>query len=97
MSRFKFTCNCGKRLAAYDWQVGRIVSCPKCGRMLTIPTPFQAEDQLNEMIDRGYKPTRRKVGRPVEKKSRLKVILVVGIGLVVAAAVAAVVIHRLLP
>ena len=73
MSRFKFACSCGKRLAAYDWMVGRILSCPNCGQTLTVPTPFKAQEQFDEMIDRGYTPTRRKLGKPIEKRSGLKV------------------------
>ena len=84
MSRFKFACTCGKRLAAYDWMVGRILSCPNCGRTLTVPTPFQAEDQLNEMIDKGYTPTRRKLGQPFERKSPLKLTALVVLAVVLA-------------
>ena len=58
MSRFKFMCGCGKRLAAYDWMVGRLLTCPKCGATLTVPTPFQAEQNLHEMIDEGYDPSK---------------------------------------
>ncbi|HUW56521.1 MAG TPA: hypothetical protein VMZ92_07790 [Planctomycetota bacterium] len=86
MSRFKFACSCGKRLAAYDWMVGRILSCPNCGRTLTVPTPFQAEDQLSDMIDKGYTPTRRRFGQPMERKSLLgRVVLVVVVGLLAVA------------
>ena len=77
MSRFKFACSCGKRLAAYDWMVGRLLTCPKCGRTLTVPTPFQAEDQLNKMIEGGYAPERRQIGKPIEKASRFKWLVVV--------------------
>jgi len=87
MSRFKFVCGCGKRLAAYDWMVGRIVSCPRCGRTLTVPTPFKAEDQLHEMMERGYNPTRRKIGIPVDQKARKKhVVVILGVVVLVAAA-----------
>ena len=86
MSRFKFACSCGKRLAAYDWMVGRILSCPSCGRTLTVPTPFQAEDQLNEMIDKGYSPMRRKLGQPMEKKSMVGRVALVLAALILAIA-----------
>ena len=66
MSRFKFACNCGKRLAAYDWMVGQVINCPKCGRTLTVPTPFQAEEHIAEMVEKGYSLQRRKIGKPVD-------------------------------
>ena len=90
MSRFKFACNCGKRLAAYDWMVGRILSCPKCGRTLTIPTPFQAEDKLEEMQSEGYDVSTRKLGVRVEEPSRLRLArmaLLIGIAVLATAAV----------
>jgi hypothetical protein len=91
MSRFKFACNCGKRLAAYDWMVGQIISCPKCGRTLTVPTPFAAEEKLAEMIEKGYTPTRRKIGVPVDRLARRRhVITVFAVIALVLAAVAAV-------
>jgi hypothetical protein len=89
MSRFKFVCGCGKRLAAYDWMVGHIVSCPKCGRTLTVPTPFRAEEKLHEMMERGYSVTRRKIGIPVDQKARKRHIgIVLGIVVLVLAAAA---------
>jgi len=91
MSRFKFACSCGKRLAAYDWMVGRLVSCPKCGRTLTVPTPFQAEDHFKRMIEEGYTPERRQIGKPVERASRTKrIVIVASILLLVLAATAVV-------
>ena len=90
MSRFKFACNCGKRLAAYDWMVGQIISCPKCGRTLTVPTPFAAEERLAEMVEKGYTVTRRKIGVPVnplEKRRRVITILAI-IALILATAAA---------
>lgn len=90
MSRFKFTCSCGKRLAAYDWMVSRLVTCPNCGQTLTVPTPFQAQEQLHEMIDRGYTPTRRKLGKPIEKRSGLKVTATVLLAIILAVVAAAV-------
>ena len=90
MSRFKFACTCGKRLAAYDWMVGRIVTCPNCGQTLTVPTPFAAQEQFDEMIDRGYTPTRRRLGRPIEKPSGLKVTATVLLAIVLAVVAAAV-------
>ena len=92
MSRFKFACSCGKRLAAYDWMVGRILTCPNCGRTLTVPTPFKAQEKLDEMIDKGYSPAKRKIGRPVDRGARRRRIAVIlGVVLVVLAAAAAVV------
>lgn len=44
--RFKFTCTCGKRLAAYSWMAGKVTECPKCGKTLTIPTPERAAELL---------------------------------------------------
>ena len=72
MSRFKFACNCGKRMAAYDWMVGRLLSCPKCGRTLTVPSPFKAEDQLKKMIAEGYIPEKRHLGRPFRRGGWVK-------------------------
>ena len=45
--RFKFTCTCGKRLAAYSWMAGKVTECPKCGKTLTIPTPERAAELLS--------------------------------------------------
>lgn len=90
MSRFKFACSCGKRLAAYDWMVGRLLSCPKCGRTLTVPTPFQAEDQFNAMIQKGYTPERRQIGKPIIRPNWKKRLLIAGGVLFVLAAVAVV-------
>jgi len=92
MSRFKFVCGCGKRLAAYDWMIGQVVTCPKCGTTQTVPTPFQAEEKLAEMMERGYSVTRRKIGIPVDqggpKKRTMVVLAVVGaVVLLLAAAV----------
>ncbi len=90
MARFKFACNCGKRLAAYDWMVGQVVSCPKCGRTLTVPTPFQAEEHLAEMVERGYQLSRRQLGRPVdpaEKRHKILAVLVI-LALIIAFAAA---------
>ena len=42
--RFKFTCTCGKRLAAYSWMVGKVTECPKCNTTMTIPTPERAAE-----------------------------------------------------
>ena len=42
--RFKFTCSCGKRLAAYSWMAGRVTECPRCHKTLTIPTPERAAE-----------------------------------------------------
>jgi len=96
MSRFKFACSCGKRLAAYDWMVGRIVTCPNCGRTLTVPTPFKAQEKLDEMIEKGYSPTKRKIGRPVDRAARRRhVTVLIGVVLVVLAAAAAVVLFFL--
>jgi len=70
MSRFKFPCSCGKRMAAYDWMIGRVINCPRCGRTLTVPTPFQGEEQLADLEERGlYKPGKKKVGEPVARTS----------------------------
>ena len=77
MNRFKFACNCGKRLAAYDWMIGQVVNCPKCGRTLTVPTPFQAEEHLAEMIEKGYSPNRRKFGRLIDPAGKRRKILAV--------------------
>ena len=90
MSRFKFACNCGKRMAAYDWMVGQVVSCPKCGRTMTVPTPFAAEEHIAEMIEKGYSLQRRKIGKPVnpaEKRHKALVVFAI-IALVVAAGAA---------
>jgi hypothetical protein len=92
MSRFKFACTCGKRMAAYDWMIGRIVTCPACGSTLTVPTPFQAQEKLAEMIGKGFTPTRRKIGVPLDPKARRKRIAILAgtmILVVLAAAVAA--------
>ena len=89
MSRFKFACSCGKRLAAYDWMVGRLLNCPKCGRTLTVPTPFQAEDQFNKMVESGYTVERRRIGRPVVRLNWKKRLLVAAGVVVVLGAVAA--------
>ncbi|HUU43618.1 MAG TPA: hypothetical protein VMY39_03300 [Planctomycetota bacterium] len=95
MSRFKFACSCGKRLAAYDWMVGRLLSCPKCGRTLTVPTPFQAEDQLQRMIEGGYTPFRRRLGRPIRRMGwPARIGLLAGL-LAVAAGVACAVLYFL--
>jgi hypothetical protein len=77
MSRFKFVCGCGKRLAAYDWMIGQVVTCPKCGTTQTVPTPFQAEEKLEEMMEKGYSVTRRKIGIPVDQAARKKNMLFV--------------------
>ena len=96
MSRFKFVCSCGKRLAAYDWMVGRILSCPNCGRTLTVPTPFKAQENLDEMIEKGYSPMKRKIGRPVDPGARRRrIVVILGLVLVVLAAAAAVVLFLL--
>lgn len=91
MSRFKFACNCGKRLAAYDWMVGQVISCPKCGRTLTVPTPFQGEEHLQEMIEKGYEARKRMLGKPIdpaEKRHKyLAVFVVIGLLIAFAAAV----------
>ena len=96
MSRFKFVCGCGKRLAAYDWMIGQVVTCPKCGTTQTVPTPFQAEEKLAEMMERGYSVTRRKIGIPVDQAARKKqvVILLAGAAAVVLLLVAAVVLFH---
>jgi hypothetical protein len=90
MSRFKFVCGCGKRLAAYDWMIGQVVTCPKCGTTQTVPTPFQAEEKLEEMMDKGYSVTRRKIGIPVDQSARKKklvfVLVIVATGILVLAA-----------
>ncbi len=65
MSRFKFACNCGKRMAAYDWMVGQVITCPKCGRTMTVPTPFQGEEHIAEMIEKGYSLQKKQLGVPV--------------------------------
>lgn len=75
MSRFKFPCSCGKRLAAYDWMVGRVVNCPRCGQTLTVPTPFQGEEKLAEMTEKGYKAEKKKIGIPVSREGRIKGII----------------------
>lgn len=43
--RFKFLCTCGKHLAAYSWMAGKILECPKCGTILTVPKPEDAGAQ----------------------------------------------------
>jgi len=95
MSRFKFACNCGKRLAAYDWMVGRLLSCPKCGRTLTVPTPFKAEDQLKKMIETGYTPEKRQIGKPVRKPNWPKRIGILAGAIAVGAALACAVLYFL--
>jgi hypothetical protein len=92
MSRFKFACGCGKRLAAYDWMIGQVITCPKCGTTQTVPTPFQAEEKLAEMMEKGYSVTRRKIGIPVDQSARKKQVVIVlavvaGVVLVLVAAV----------
>ncbi len=90
MARFKFACNCGKRLAAYDWMVGQVITCPKCSRTLTVPTPFQGEEHLAEMIEKGYQANRRKIGIPVDpaekRRTALFVFALIALVIVLAAA-----------
>ena len=76
MSRFKFACNCGKRMAAYDWMVGQVIACPKCGRTMTVPTPFAAEEHIAEMIEKGYSVQRRQIGKPVDPGVRRRKLIV---------------------
>jgi hypothetical protein len=84
MARFKFTCSCGKRLAAQDWMVGQLITCPRCEKTMTVPTPFQAEETYQEMMEKGYVPARPKIGQPVDPNAhRRRMIIVV----VIAAAV----------
>ena len=91
MSRFKFVCSCGKRLAAYDWMVGQVVSCPKCGNTLTVPTPFQAEEKMAEMVEKGYSPTKRRAPKPFvpggNKHTGLIIFAIIAAVLVLAAVV----------
>ena len=90
MSRFKFACRCGKRLAAYDWMVGRLVSCPKCGTIITIPPPFKAASDFEEMVEKGHEPERRKYGLSTPeqiRRTRLIILVVVAVAIAVAATV----------
>jgi hypothetical protein len=64
--------------------VGRILSCPKCGRTLTVPTPFKAQDKLDEMVEKGYTPARRKIGIPVDPRAKRKHLIFLA-GIVVTA------------
>jgi hypothetical protein len=94
MSRFKFVCSCGKRLAAYDWMVGQVINCPKCGNTLTVSTPFQGEEKLAEMIEKGYSPTRRRFGKPFDPNENRHTGLLI-FGLVAAVVVLACVVYLL--
>ena len=86
MSRFKFACRCGKRLAAYDWMVGRLVSCPKCGTTITVPAPFKAEADFQEMVEKGHEPERRKYGVATpEETRRTRLVILIAVALVIAA------------
>lgn len=65
--RFKFTCSCGKRLAAYSWMVGKATECPKCNQMLTVPTPERAAEMMGPRGDDA--PTRYHV-KPSDRGRR---------------------------
>ncbi len=67
--RFKFTCTCGKRLAAYSWMVGKITECPKCNTTMTIPTPERAAQLLGERA--GELATRYHLRHPSRRHRKL--------------------------
>ena len=39
----RFACSCGKTLKVADDLSGRDITCPSCGRSVTVPTPEEAE------------------------------------------------------
>jgi hypothetical protein len=57
-----------------------------------VPTPFQAEEKLHEMIEAGYTPQRRKFGIPVDliamhrRKRFLIIFSLICLGIAVASA-----------
>ena len=59
--RFKFTCSCGKRLAAYSWMAGKMVECPRCSKTLTIPTPERAAELQSARGETFVSPYSRRV------------------------------------
>ena len=74
MNRFKFPCSCGRKLAAYEWMVGKLVTCPACKQKITVPTPFQGEEMLHELIESGkIKPKKKKVEVPQGDKTPFRV------------------------
>ena len=83
--RFKFTCTCGKRLAAYSWMVGKITECPKCGKTLTIPTPQRAAELLRARGD--DLATRYRLRQAPAQRIKLSEWILAGLVLVLSAAV----------
>ena len=82
--RFKFQCNCGKRLAAYSWMVGKVTECPKCRTTMTIPTPERAA----ELSGAQGEELARRYGYQKVERSRWRTWELVLAGLVLAASVA---------
>ena len=78
-------------MAAYDWMVGQVITCPKCGRTMTVPTPFSAQEHIAEMVEKGYSLNRRQLGRPLDPSERrrkvLKIFAIVALIIALAAAV----------
>ncbi len=85
--RFKFTCTCGKRLAAYSWMVGKITECPRCGVTMTIPTPERAAELLSA---RGEDlVTRYRLKHPISQRIRPSEWVLAGLVLLLSATVGA--------
>ena len=49
----KVACSCGQNLAAPDTLAGKKAKCPKCGRLITIPSPSTGEtgQSFNDLLD----------------------------------------------
>ena len=58
---------------------------------MTVPTPFQAEEHIAEMIDKGYSLQKKQLGRPVGHAGLgRKIFIILGIIAAIAAAAAAI-------
>ena len=97
MNRFKFPCDCGRKLAAYEWMVGKLVTCPACGKTITVPTPFQGEEKLHELIESGkMKVRRRRIDMFAKKKRPFRVTLLWTLGIIAGLALLGVMVYFIL-